>query len=287
MGRYDQPEPKSKTLIVVVIITVVIASLLVWLYSSRTEMGQDAVVEKLTIPQAEQIETENRPTAAKEFEMASGISPDIGENKQEKRERQTDFPFLLESDDWVRQEIGRLSPDFSGLLTGSQLLKKYLQIVNDFSQGQRISKHMRFLRLQQPFLVEADGQESWFIAQRSYQRYDRLVRAFAAIDVSLAIRVYQKLQPLMEQVFREFGYPDTYHLEDIFQKAAAEIIAAPIIVGRIAVVRPSVDYKFVDKKLEALNPVHKQMLRMGPENTRMIQEKLRELVQKLVQLNKD
>jgi hypothetical protein len=61
-------------------------------------------------------------------------------------------------------------------------------------------------------------------------------------------------------------------------------LAAPVIEGRIALVRPTVNYKFADQKLEALSPVRKQMIRMGPENTRIIQNKVRMLVEELVNL---
>jgi hypothetical protein len=43
-----------------------------------------------------------------------------------------------------------------------------------------------------------------------------------------------------------------------------------------------VHYKFADSKLEKLSALDKQMLRMGPDNTRLIQKKMRELVQVLI-----
>jgi hypothetical protein len=86
------------------------------------------------------------------------------------------------------------------------------------------------------------------------------------------------------EVFKEFSYPDEYNLEDIFTKAAAIILAAPARDGQIALERHSVHYKFADQQLEALNPIHKQMLRMGPDNTRIIQNKLRLFVESLVNL---
>ena len=61
-------------------------------------------------------------------------------------------------------------------------------------------------------------------------------------------------------------------------------MAAPIIVEPIAVVRPSVFYKYANDDLENLSPVSKQMLRMGPKNTRTIQNKVRQLVQELIDL---
>jgi hypothetical protein len=43
-------------------------------------------------------------------------------------------------------------------------------------------------------------------------------------------------------------------------------------------------YKYADSELENASPVHKQMLRMGPENTRIIQQKVRLLLEGLVNL---
>jgi hypothetical protein len=115
--------------------------------------------------------------------------------------------------------------------------------------------------------------------RESYQRYDQLAAAIDALDVKQGIALYQKYTPLFQQVFTTFGYPETYQLDDIFKKAAAQILAAPIIKGHVSLVRPTVRYKFHDPKLEALDPVQKQMLRMGPENTQTIQNKLRLFVQ--------
>lgn len=85
----------------------------------------------------------------------------------------------------------------------------------------------------------------------------------------------------MLQVFAEFSYPQDITLESIVKKAAGEILATPAIEGQVALIRPSVYYKFADAKLEALNPVQKQMIRMGPENTRIIQAKCREFLVEL------
>lgn len=104
------------------------------------------------------------------------------------------------------------------------------------------------------------------------------------LDVQATLAVYKKFRPLLLQVFREFSYPDEYGLEDIFIKAAAVVLAAPVVDGQIVLVRHSTHYKFADQQLESSSPIHRQMLRMGPENTRMIQNKLRLLVEGLVNL---
>ena len=120
-----------------------------------------------------------------------------------------------------------ISPALAEWLNTDQLIRKYVVIANDFSQGLRLEKHLRFLELDQPFAVDQDN-EKLFIATKSYQRYDRLAAAINALDVQATLAVYKKFRPLLLQVFKEFSYPDEYSLEDIFTKAAAVILAAPV-----------------------------------------------------------
>lgn len=193
------------------------------------------------------------------------------------------LPDLDHSDALLREEIVRVSPALAGWLNADQLIRKYVVIANDFSQGLRLEKNLRFLQLDQPFAVDQEG-ESLFISSKTYQRYDGLAAAINALDVQATLSVYKKFRPLLVQVFKEFSYPEEYGLEDIMMKAAAVILAAPVRDERIALEKGSAHYKFADQQLEALNPVHKQMLRMGPENTRIIQNKLRVFVESLANL---
>ncbi len=196
--------------------------------------------------------------------------------------RQAVLPDLLASDLPVRQAAMNLSSALASWLPNDQLIRKFFFIVNDFSQGQRIPSHMSFLRLQDPFAVEQDGNEL-YIAPKNFQRYKLFTQAIAAINGHKAAVLYRHYRPLLLQVYSEMGYPKDITLESIITKAAGEIIAAPVSEERVALIRPSVYYRFADPKMEALNPVQKQMLRMGAENTRVIQAKCREF---LVELGK-
>jgi Protein of unknown function (DUF3014) len=117
------------------------------------------------------------------------------------------------------------------------------------------------------------------------QRFVKTPSPIASGDYSAsrlaAVAVYQKFRPLMLQVFAEFSYPQDIPLETIVKKAVAEILAAPVIEGQVTLNRPSDYYKFSDPNLEALNAVQKQMIRMGPANTRIIQNKCREFLVEL------
>lgn len=194
------------------------------------------------------------------------------------------LPDLLNSDDLLRQSLIKISPGLAQWLGTDQLLRKYVVIVNDFAQGFRISNHMSFIRHQQPFSVDQID-NNLTIAAKSYQRYNTFTQAIQVIDAKAAVALYQKFRPLALQVFAGFSYPKDITLEAIVQKAAAEVLAAPTFEGQISVIRPSVHYKYADPKLEALSPVQKQMIRMGSENTRIIQNKLREFLVELAKID--
>ena len=193
---------------------------------------------------------------------------------------QGSLPDLLSSDSFVRAELIKLSPGLAQWLSADQLIRRYMQITNDFSQGQRVTKHISFLRLDEPFAVR-QGENGLLIAAKSFTRYNVLAQTVQAINAKSAAAVYIKLRPLLLQVFAEFAYPKEVSMESIIKKAVGEIIAAPVLDGDVYVTRPSLFYKYADPSLEALNPVKKQMLRMGAENTKIIQHKCREFLVEL------
>jgi hypothetical protein len=61
-------------------------------------------------------------------------------------------------------------------------------------------------------------------------------------------------------------------MDGIILQSIDNILATPVIVEPLQLVRESVAYKFADPELEALLPLQKQLLRAGPENTQRLQQ---------------
>ncbi|MGZ8917181.1 MAG: DUF3014 domain-containing protein [Methylobacter sp.] len=286
MGRYDQTKEKKPTgVIVVIAIILIILAGGGWFYFDK--LAQEGILPETKAlrlpPPSSEMSTD---TSVPESTSRDETLPDAetwGEAAQTQQEQQFVLPELIGSDRPFREAVISVSPGLSPWLNTDQLIRKYMLIANDFSQGLWLERHMRFLKQAQPFKVEwTDG--GMFMSNKGYQRYDPLAAAIDAMDVQSTLAVYEKFRPLLLQVYAEFSYPPERQLEDIFVKAAAEIMAAPIIEEPIELIRPSVRYKFADKKLEDLSPVSKQMIRMGPENTRIIQNKVRLLVEELANM---
>ena len=241
------------------------------LASLETQMNGSGSKDKAVVANAN---TNTVPKAASVADHADNL-------QYTQAQEQIILPSLDSSDEPVRGALTAVSPMIGVYLETGQIIRKYMQIANDFAQGYRIAKHLGFLRLQQPFAVELDNGQLLMAAQ-GYQRYGNLAQMVNSIDIPALLIVYKKIRPLLLQVFTEFSYPDGYNLDDIFIKAATEILSAPVIDKKIPVIKTSSFYKYADPELEALNGVHKQMLRMGGENTRLIQAKVRLLLGELV-----
>jgi hypothetical protein len=281
MGRYDTHDDKNSTGVLLGLLICVLAGLGAWYYWRAEPVPEATESHELILPKVES-ETSRVDTLAENTAadlLASGeltlTQPD------EQVSSPAALPELTGSDPQFRDAVAVVSPQLVAWLGSEQLISRNMTLVNDFSQGLRQEKHMRFLKPKEAFVAEQEG-GGLIMSDKSYSRFDALAAAIAAIDVQAAMRLYQRFKPLLLQVYEGYGYPPERPLEDIFLKAAAQILAAPVLDQPPAVVRSPVLYKYRDEKLEALNPVAKQMLRMGPENTRIIQDKLRELVESLV-----
>jgi succinylarginine dihydrolase len=65
--------------------------------------------------------------------------------------------------------------------------------------------------------------------------------------------------------------------EAVLARAVGNLLAVEVPETRLEV-REAVDrYVYADQRIESLTPAEKHMFRLGPENARRIQEKLREI----------
>ena len=289
MSRYDRNRDKKSnntTFIMAILISLLIGVSGTYyvmenfknLKEAETTVSDNTASKDIAVP--EEFPDEVQSPADEQLEFLPAAPEALANNDTQSSIQQSGLPDLLSSDNFVRQALLNISPGLDQWLKADQLIRKYVVIANDFAQGSRIGNHMSFLRLEESFAVE-QGENGLTFAPKSFHRYNNIAQTIQAIDAKAAAALYQKLRPLLLQVFAEFSYPQDITLESVIKKAAGEILATPAIEGQAALVRPSVLYKFADAKLEALSPVQKQMIRMGPANTRVFQAKCREFLVEL------
>ena len=189
----------------------------------------------------------------------------------------TTLPPLAESDAAVRELARGLSshPGLSRWLSGEGLIERFVAVVDNIAEGVSPQPHLLFLAPEASFqTVTRDGR--LYLDPRSYARYDAAADVIASLDPRAAVDLYRQVQPLCEEAYRELGHPPG-RFDDVVAKAIQTLLATPVVDGEIELRPKVVTYAFADRRLEALSPAQRHLLRMGPRNVRMIQGELRTL----------
>jgi hypothetical protein len=190
-------------------------------------------------------------------------------------------PPLDQSDPLVRDLVGRLSsnPRVAAWLTTDGLIRNFTVVVANIAEGRTPASHLRTVAPTGPFrIVERGGDQ--FIDPRSYERYDRLADAVASVDAPGSARLYATLKPRIEEASQELGQSGA-SFDRMMERAIVSLLAVPVVEGSVEVGPRGIVYGYADPALESMTPAQKHLLRMGPRNVRIIQDKLREIAQAL------
>ena len=187
------------------------------------------------------------------------------------------LPPLDQTDSMVRQLVSQLSahPRVAAWLATDGLLRNFALVVTNISSGTTPIKALQSQRPSAPFKVR-ETSNGTVIDPASYRRYDAYADAVAGLDARNTAKLYETLKPRIAEAYRDLGYPDA-DIDAALTRAIVVLLRAPRLEGDVGVVQSSVTWKFADPRIEALPQAERQLIRMGPRNQRIIQDKLREI----------
>lgn len=192
-----------------------------------------------------------------------------------------DLPAIDTSDDVVRRLVAQLSahPQFARWLVTDELVRRFVRTIVDLAHGSSPTRHLPFMEPGSPLGVrESTGDIE--IDPASYRRYDLIAETFASLDTEGTARLMRQLDPLFEEAHRELGLPDRSFDRDL-ARAIANLLAVNVPEPPPALVRHETAWEYADPALEGRSAAAKHLMRMGPQNARRVQAKLRELADAL------
>lgn len=195
------------------------------------------------------------------------------------------LPPLDGSDGVVRDLAKALSahPLYALWLAQKELVRTLAALVLNVVEGESPRAHLGFLAPRSGFQVIERRSGRLLLDPVSYARYDALGDAASSLDPEQCARVYRLLEPLFEAAYRELGHPEG-GFSKALQAAFGKLLDVPVLQGEVPLVRVEkavVLYEFFDERLEASSIPQKHLLRMGPRNVALIQERIRGLAQAL------
>lgn len=198
-------------------------------------------------------------------------------------EEPAELPPLEASDELVRRLAQDLSrhPELARWLATDDLVRRFVVLADNLAVG-LVPREELPIRPEGEFRAqEAEDGGPRRIDPASYERYATAAAIFASLDTEGTVELYRRLQPLVDAAAQEhLGY-GAERFDETLRRAALHLLEAPVPTEPPAVRQRAVAFEYVDPRLEDLSDAQKQLLRMGPENQRAVQRKLRALAREL------
>lgn len=188
------------------------------------------------------------------------------------------LPPMDQMDAFLRQLLGALSarPELARWLATDDVTRRIVFTVDQIARGAAPTKENQSIAPSGSFSVTTrNGRRT--IDPASYRRYDGLAATAESVDATAIARAYTTIKPRLVEAYRQMGHPEG-DFDRTVELAIANLLETPVVDEPPAVVQgEGLNYRYADRKLEALQPAQRQLLRMGPENQRIVQAKLREI----------
>ncbi len=226
-----------------------------------------------------QAEAPSAPEASEATPMESDQSAQDDPNAVETK---AGIPPLDQSDAFVRDALAGLSDrrEYANWIGMEHLVSKMTAVIDNVSRGAIPASRIQPLAPKGKFPVIEKDPDVYLMDPKGYHRYDVYADTVASLDVPTVKQIYGTLKPLFDSAYVELGYPDG-NFEQVLRRAINHLLATPVLSGEVALVRPSVMYRFADPQIESLSQAQKQLIRMGPRNVRIVQSVLRKFLTQL------
>ena len=216
------------------------------------------------------------PEEVEQVELAP--EPELNEDETNVIE----LPTLTDSDPFVFETLQTLQNGMAlvNALAEDQIVRKFVVFVENISRGEFPQTGLPYKGLGQEMPVSEIDDNLFVMDQVAHSRFDQVVSTFVETDTDSAVIIYQMLLPLFQQAYAEIGFRNV-SFDETLRAAINNVLRTTNMEGPYQLVKPSVMYLYADSSVENLAEVHKQLLRIGPDNTSALKAKLREFLTKL------
>ena len=209
---------------------------------------------------------------------ARNESPPVASTEGVVKPSDRPLPPVGQMDTFLRALIGAMSahPQMARWLATDDLIHQMADAIEKISRGQSPAKNLTVLKPEDIFEIRGTRGQM-VIDPRSYRRYDSLAAAVASLNAKAVAQAYRTIQPRLDVAYRSLGRSEN-SVDEATDAALNLLLATPEVDDPIRIVHgKGATYAFADPKLESLAPIQKQLIRMGPQNERMILTRLREI----------
>lgn len=183
---------------------------------------------------------------------------------------------LDNSDGQVRVALSDFAPKLAQWLTPEEQVRKWVALIDQLADGKWPVRH-RPVDFPLPGFKVLHKGDQLKPDPSNYKRTDALVQAFTEIPVERMAQYYHAWLPVLDKAYAELGGTGTF--DKRLRLAIRRVLATRPLPPDLDLVRPVIVYKYADEQLELASEVEKMTWRLGPQNTKRLQEYLRRFEQ--------
>ena len=268
--RNDFARTPRRKPIVWLVLLMVLAAGAVFFYLWRQNAPQPPA---LAPPTAQAPAAEAAPAIRHPIEDAQNASAPNAETKP--------LPALMVSDTTMQNTLADLfGPASLGkVFYEDAIIHRFVTTVDNLPRKTVPQRNLPVKPIAGP-LVTSTKDDNVSISADNASRYTPYVQMATAIDAKNLVSAYVHFYPLIQQDYRDLGYPKGY-FNDRLIEAIDDLLATPELTDPLQLVQPKVLYQYSDPELEARSAGQKIMIRMGAENATKIKAKLQEIRREL------
>ncbi|MBV8974228.1 MAG: DUF3014 domain-containing protein [Sinobacteraceae bacterium] len=186
------------------------------------------------------------------------------------------LPALNDSDAVVRDSLaGVLGRGPIAQFLVPQNVVRHIVVTVDNLPRRKVAVELRPVKPTPGQAVVAGRADMTTLGEANFERYAPLVKVVQGTDVKALAVVYERLYPLFQQAYEDLGYPGKY-FNDRLVEVIDHLLQTPEVPAPIPLLQPKVFWEYADPNLENRSAGQKLLMRMGPQNARILKAKLRE-----------
>ncbi len=264
-------EPRANPIFLGILFAGILATLVFILMTG--DYGEPTLPEELVMVQPP---VEPAPAPIEAEVPAAPIAAPVATEVQPKT---PPAPVVTEEtgDRYARESIDAVNGGkaLAQFVAGDYVVERAVAIIDALRRGEVPYKLLPVGKPSTTFPISDDGLRVNLDAA-GFSRYDGFAQWVVGLDTTALVSLLNDYEMIATQALTRMGVSD-FDIRSAVLAATTQILSTPQVAVDAELMRREANWVYMDPELEALSSLQKQVLRMGPENADIIQQKARNI----------
>ena len=180
-------------------------------------------------------------------------------------------------DQYARESIDAVNGGkaLAQFVAGDYVVERAVAIIDALRRGEVPYKLLPVGKPSTTFPISDNGLRVT-LDTAGFSRYDGFAQWVGGLDTPALVSLLNDYEMIATQALTRMGVTD-FDIRSALLAATTQILSTPQVSVDAELMRREANWVYMDPELEALSSLQKQVLRMGPENADIVQQKARDI----------